>query len=276
MRNFLRSIMGIAGFFFILAAQTSFAAEALPKELDCLIEPNSLVSLTFPLSGLVSEVKVDRGDFVKRGQILARLESRVERSNVAIARARLRSTASIELPKARLALGTRRLDMNRKLYKSKIISSREMDDFKATKKIAALELREALESKVIAKFQLDREMAALSLRAIRSPFDGVIVERLVSPGEFANQSPILKVAQIDPLRVEVFVPISMFNKIRVGMVGVVSPEGPFKAHYRARVTVVDTVVDASSGTFGVRLSLPNAGFQLPAGVKCKVRFPDTP
>lgn len=43
--------------------------------------------------------------------------------------------------------------------------------------------------------------------------------------------------------------------------------------HRARVTVVDRVVDAASGTFGVRLALPNPGHRIPAGLKCKVRLP---
>jgi multidrug efflux pump subunit AcrA (membrane-fusion protein) len=39
------------------------------------------------------------------------------------------------------------------------------------------------------------------------------------------------------------------------------------------VTVVDPVVDAASGTIGIRLELPNPGHRLPAGTKCEVRFP---
>jgi multidrug efflux pump subunit AcrA (membrane-fusion protein) len=38
------------------------------------------------------------------------------------------------------------------------------------------------------------------------------------------------------------------------------------------VTVVDRVVDAASGTFGVRLEVPNPNYRLPAGLKCKARF----
>jgi multidrug efflux pump subunit AcrA (membrane-fusion protein) len=54
----------------------------------------------------------------------------------------------------------------------------------------------------------------------------------------------------------------------------VRPEVPVGGTYPARVTVVDRVVDAASGTFGVRLQLPNPGYRLPAGLKCKTRFPD--
>ena len=48
--------------------------------------------------------------------------------------------------------------------------------------------------------------------------------------------------------------------------------GSFRIGAPARVTVVDRVVDAASGTFGVRLELPNPDYRLPAGLKCKVRF----
>lgn len=53
----------------------------------------------------------------------------------------------------------------------------------------------------------------------------------------------------------------------------IMPEAPVNGAYEARVTVVDRVVDAASGTFGVRLELPNPGYKLPAVLKCKARFP---
>ena len=52
----------------------------------------------------------------------------------------------------------------------------------------------------------------------------------------------------------------------------VSPEDPIGGKYAAVVTVVDQVFDAASGTIGIRLDLPNPGYALPAGLKCKVRF----
>ena len=111
------------------------------------------------------------------------------------------------------------------------------------------------------------------MRRLRSPVRGVVVERILSPGDLAGREPVLKIAQIDPLRVEVFAPISLLGKIRVGRKAQVRPEAPVGKVHSARVTVVDRVVDAASGTFGVRLELPNPRYRLPAGLKCKVRFP---
>jgi hypothetical protein len=53
----------------------------------------------------------------------------------------------------------------------------------------------------------------------------------------------------------------------------VRPEAPIGGSHQAKVAVVDRVLDASSGTFGVRLELPNADRALPAGARCRVDFP---
>jgi multidrug efflux pump subunit AcrA (membrane-fusion protein) len=92
------------------------------------------------------------------------------------------------------------------------------------------------------------------------------------PGEFPKQERILKLAQIDPLRVEAYAPVSLLGKVTVGMQAQIKPEDPVSGTYTAKVTVVDRVVDAASGTFGVRLELPNPDFRLSAGLKCTVRF----
>ena len=109
-------------------------------------------------------------------------------------------------------------------------------------------------------------------RIIRSPVSGVVVERLMSPGERVEEETILKIAQIDPLRVEVILPSSAFGRVKVGMRAAVVPEFPSDTVHVAPVTIVDRVVDAASGTFGVRLELPNPDHEIPVGLHCQVRF----
>ena len=62
------------------------------------------------------------------------------------------------------------------------------------------------------------------------------------------------------------------GQIRVGMSAQIVPEPPLKGTFLGIVTVVDRIADAANGTFGVRVSLPNPDYRLPAGLKCKVRF----
>jgi multidrug efflux pump subunit AcrA (membrane-fusion protein) len=116
----------------------------------------------------------------------------------------------------------------------------------------------------------------LNLHRIHSPLTGVVVERLLNPGELARQTPLLKLAQVNPLRVEVFAPLSLLGKIKTGMKADVRSEGADQATYSAKVTVVNPVVDSASGTFGVRLEMPNPNNTIPAGLACTVVFRAAP
>ena len=129
-----------------------------------------------------------------------------------------------------------------------------------------------LTNRHLADLELQRTAAEVSLRTIRSPINGVVVERFMSPGEFPKQEKILKLAQINPLRVEAYAPVSLLGKVSVGMEASVKMEDPVTGQHKAKVTVVDRVVDGASGTFGIRLELPNPDLKFPAGVKCTVRF----
>jgi RND family efflux transporter MFP subunit len=256
-----------------LAVGTVSRPPAEGAELDCLIVPYVIVSVAAPVDGLVERVEVDRGDLVKQDQVLAVLESSVQQATLAIAKARAEMDISIEAGKVRLEYSIRKVASNEKLLQEGGISEREVDEAKAQRDLNEIALLEARENKRLAELDMKRAEADLGIRTIRSPINGVVMERLLSAMEIMKQTPILKLAQLDPLHVEVFAPIALLKEIAVGMTAQVMPEAPVGGRYPARVTVVDRVVDAASGTFGVRLELPNPAHQLPAGLKCKVRFP---
>ena len=117
----------------------------------------------------------------------------------------------------------------------------------------------------------------MSLRSVKSPISGVVVQRYKSAGEFANEEPLLRIAELDPLRVEVIVPAQLHVSIENGMRAEVSLESPYQGIFPALVASVDRVVDAASGTFDVRLRLDNPDYRIPPGLRCEVVFvPDGP
>lgn len=230
------------------------------------------MAVAFPVEGLVETVTVDRGDLVKAGQVLATLESSVERASVLLAAARAQVESAQKSSQVRLDFGVRRFVRTEEMYKKDLVPLKELDEAETAKVLAEVGVFEARENQKIAELDLERAKTALELRTLRSPVTGVVVERAVHPGEHTKQTPVLKLAQIDPLRVEVIVPVAQLGRVAVGMHAEVTPEAPVNGVYQARVKVVDRVVDAASGTFGVRLELPNPDYRLPAGLKCKVRF----
>ena len=136
-------------------------------------------------------------------------------------------------------------------------------------------MRAARESRQLAELEVKRAEELLAQRSIYSPVTGVVVAVLLRPGELTSSNqkdPIVKVMEVDPLNVELVLPLSQFGKIKVGQRARVMPEQPVGGVYSAAVEVVDSTLDAASGTFGVRLKLPNPGGRIPAGVKCRARF----
>jgi RND family efflux transporter MFP subunit len=247
-------------------------ARAEGTELDCLIQPERTVLVSAPVEAIVTSVWVERGEIVEEDQIVAMLEASVEEAAVATARARAENTAAVQGAKARLEFEEKRLERSRELFRQGVISDTELDELESAEIIARADWLRSQEDKALAELQLRTAQASLKLRTVRSPLKGVVVDRILAPGEFADPPQLLELAQIDPLRVEVYAPVSLLGSIEVGMMGRVRPEEPVGGVYEAEVTVVDRVVDAASGTFGIRLALPNPDYALPAGLRCRVEF----
>jgi len=213
--------------------------------LEGLIEPSELVDFSSQVPGILETLNVERGDLVKKGQVLARLKSGPEE-------------ASVNLAQARLEFNKRKSLRNEELYKKQLISIHEKDEIETEIELAQLELAEAHER--------------LKLRTIYSTLNGVVVERKGASGEYVGEEPFLTVARIHPLNVEVVVPVTYLGLIKKGQFAQVKLEEPLGQSYKAKIVIVDRVVDAGSGTFGVRLELPNPKLTLPAGLKCQVFF----
>ncbi len=251
----------------ILLWTTCVSAETI--EYDGLIEPNIIVEIGAPTEGIVARVTVDRSSRIKKGQTLVELESSVEQVALEKARAMVKFDGEINLQKTQLAFAGRVHDRVKPLSG---ISTHDKDQAATDILLTRYRLKKARENHILAEFEVKKAQAVLARRFVQSPISGVVVERYVSPGEYVNTQPLLRVAQINPLRVEVIVPAEMFDRIHPGMTATIVPEITEYEERIATVSIVDKVIDAASNTFGVRLTLPNPQLKLPGGLKCRVRF----
>ena len=242
---------------------------------DCLTEPRQTVELRSPVEGLIAQVLTDRGAWVKRGQVLVVLDSQVEQATLAQARHRSQMAGRINQARNRVAYAQTKLARAEQLVRDNFLSAQARDEAATELKLAESDLQDALEGQQQAQLDMARTQQQIRQRTLTAPFDGYVVDRLLNPGDLAEagtgRKAILKLAQLDPLRVEVVLPQGAFGKVTVGGQATVRAEGG-AAPQQARVMVVDRVIDAASGTFGVRLELPNRSGKLPAGQRCKVEF----
>lgn len=250
-------------------------APAAAQEYDCMIEARQTVEIRSSVEAVIESVKVQRGGIVSKGQVLVTLESGPERAALALAEGRAQNQGDIKLSEARLDISSKKLKRAEELFKQSFISANARDEAQAEFRLASEELLRARENQRLAELEAIRAREILAMRTIRSPVNGVVVEVMRKPGEFGAISfkdPIMRLAEIDPLHVEAILPAGMYGKVRRGQRATVLPEAPIGGRYETTVAIVDPVIDAASGTLGVRLLLPNRKGAIPAGVRCRVQF----
>ncbi len=239
----------------------------------CILKPHVSVQLGSPVSGVLSATLVDRGDTVRQGQVVARIESSVEQATLALDRLRASNDSAINVERADHELMVREAQRKQFLVDQKVANLNSLDELQTKVREGELRVQQAEMDQRLAALTAERSERALALKQIRSPVDGVVIERKLSAGEYIfEQTSIMTIAQIDPLNVELVVPLDQFGAIRIGAVATVHPAAPVGGAYPARVEVVDPVIDAASNTFGVRLILANPDHAIPAGIRCTVQW----
>lgn len=250
------------------------ASRTVVSDMDCVVEPSLVVDLGSAAPGLIAKTMFDRSDFVSKGTVMAQLESGVEEATLAIAAEKATHVTGIDLRKKTAEFGDRNHSRNIKLANTKLISSQELDQVSTEAVVAHLQVRQEEESHQLAQLELRQAEALLARRSIVSPIEGTVVERFKTSGEYIDNDPVYRIAQLNPLHVEVIVPIDLLGSIETGMTGgvMVNAPGFENETLDAVVRRIDAVGDAASGTYGVRLELDNPDLVIPSGVRCQVSF----
>ena len=250
----------------------SLAIAADEPAVDCVITPYLTVDVSSATPGVIDKVYLERGDNVEQNQIVAVLDSDVEKAAVDIAEARSTMESEVMLGKVNMDYDKRKKERLSSLHGQNAISTQDKDEAERNAKAAKLKLQHARDLHRLRQLELRKAEEELRQRNVRSPIEGVVVQRFKYSAEYVEDQPIMRIAQLDPLHIEAIVPMEMFGKIQKGMSADVFPEIVSDEARPATVTVVDKMGDAASGTFGVRLTMPNPGNALPAGIKCHAQF----
>ena len=258
----------------ILATSVLPPTKAWGETFDCLVEPKLVTQIGTPVQGVIDQLIVDRSDIVRRGEPIAKLHSDVELATYRQAKVRAETTAEVHARQADLSLAQTNMDRVSNLHGQEMVPDQQLDEAQAQLDVAKAALEQANENTKLLKHELRRSKELLAQRTIRSPVDGVVVQHQAFPGEFVYENPIMTIAQLDPLRIEVVLPARLFGQFKPGDFATVTPEIASLGPIQAEVEVVDRLLDTRSGTFGVRLKLPNPDMNIPGGQKCRLEFDD--
>jgi RND family efflux transporter MFP subunit len=273
----MRAILPLAlSMALLVSLQASGRAESLAeltRGASCLIGPNHSYKLAMATPGALALVAVERSDKVKKGDLIAQLESGVEQSQVEAARTRAATDVLIRFKKAVAETAAAKAERLKGLRAAAIANQQSLDDAEGAANAAKAELEQAQLDKTLAGFDLKRLEATLERRILRAPADGVITAVDLHAGEYADPAtPIATLTEIDPLKVDVYLPARAYPLVAVGARARITPREPSSDPRTAEVTTRDPQIDASSGLFLVQLRLRNPDGAIPAGVRCDVEF----
>src|SRR5579863_1176863 len=223
------------------------------------------------MMGYVREVKVQAGDRVREGQMLATLDTRdldVGSRRAEAAREEVRSgvpeaDSAVAVAKANLDLAQVTFGRMRDLFQKTSISNQEFDEASAKLKAAqaAYEMAQARRLQLNSKLaQVDQEVRATevtrSYADVLAPFAGVVVSESVDPGILALPGvPLFTIEREGAYRLEASVEESRLTAIRIEQPVSVTLDGVDHA-LDARVSEIVPAVDAASRAYIVKIDLP--------------------
>jgi membrane fusion protein (multidrug efflux system) len=198
------------------------------------------VTVSADLPGTVARVAFESGRAVRKGDILAELDTRQERAQL----------AAVEAQRELARLNYNRL---KGLLADRVISQAEFDRAAADQKETDARLGEI--------------HATIERKTIRAPFDGALGIRLVNLGQYlAAGDAVVPLQSLHPIYVNFGVPQQDVGQIRVGHRVRISARDVAGVEYTGRVTALDSIVDQATRNVQVQATLPNTNRQLRPGM----------
>lgn len=218
------------------------------------LNPFRIAEVRAQVPGLVSSIRVDRGDAVSQGQVMAVLDAQGIRSTAAGAR------AQVAAAEANLALAQQRYESSRMLYEAGAISRIDFQTAEAGLEAARGQLAAA---------QAQAAGASESARqaTITAPFAGEVSARMVNVGEAVNPGQALfTVVNSNALELAGQIPVQQAARVRPGQRVEFSLDAYPGQVFAGVVERIEPVADPTTRRVGVYLRLANPGRELVGGL----------
>jgi membrane fusion protein (multidrug efflux system) len=242
------------------------------------LKANQQATLHAKVGGYLKSIKVDKGDTVKAGDLLAVIDvPELEAERIRYQAEGLRAKASAGQYAAEekaAAIELKRLTEAQKKSPD-LVTAQAVDDARAAGDIAKARQGTARAEQDVAAAQLKRVETQLAFAKITAPFSGVVTARFVDEGAFipaatggsaAGTTAILTLADFNTVRAQVPVPSVEAARVQAGQPVRVTIEGVAGKTFDAQVSRHSFAVDEATQTLLVEADLPNADRQLRPGM----------
>ncbi len=231
------------------------------------------------VNGYVTKWLVDIGDHVKKGQVLATIETPELDAELNAARAQLKaSEAQVTVRQAEAEFSRTTNERWRDSPKG-VVSEQERESKKADYQSAEARLYSANAQVALDKAKVDQYSALAQFKQVTAPFEGTITERkidignLVTAGSTSATTPLYRMAQTDPLRVFVDVPQNSAGELmKAGVPAEIRSTGSTGGVFEGKITRSAEAINAQARTMRVEVDIPNADHALLPGAYVNVAF----
>ena len=230
------------------------------------------VEVTPKVGGRLVEIRVDRGDRVRVGQIVARLEDDELRQQVRRAEA-AQQVAHASLAQRQAELSNRKMELERyrNLSADGVVSSQQLETASTNVEVTQAQMNLAQAQIAQADAELEELRIRLGQTEVASPLTGIVATRFVDAGALLSSStPILLILDLSTMLTVVNVPERDVTKIRVGTTAKVTVDALAGTEFLGRVVRISPILDPQTRTAPVEIELENAGEQLKAEMFSRV------
>ena len=223
--------------------------------IKAVTRPSKDVTLSFVQSGQIAKVYVKQGDMVKSGQLLVKLDDSVEQAQLAQLKVQSEDTTRIEASKA--SLDQKKVDLGKYQWAAErgSVTKLGLEHRKLDVKIAELSLKIVnLEHEQDKRKYAEGKMRVDKMQ-LKSPIDGREEELNIEEGESVESlSNVVRIVEINPLWIDVSVPLAHAKNLRNGQsVKVILPY-PEQKFMEGNIIFIGTV--ANVGTLKTRVEVP--------------------
>lgn len=245
-------------------------------EIEAVTKPSADIELSFVRPGKIGEVLVKEGEAVKAGQLLARLDDKVEQIQLLQLMAKAANRTKIEAAEAELLQKKEDLKKLEEARKKGAATDWEVEH-------ARLNVEIGLHSVKFAKFEHEQDRlkyeenkAEVERMRLVSPINGLVEDVTIEVGQSAQPlKTVIRVVDVDPLRVDVLAPTALAEGLKPNQTAYISfpraSEQTGRQQGQGRITFVSAFSRAGSDTLRVRLEIPNQALR-PAGERVGVGF----
>lgn len=264
-------------------AQSLATVKVLSKPVDRIVAltaeilPYQSTAVVARVAGYIENIAVDVGSVVRKGQLIARLSAPELSARIAEAQARALSiTAQAAEVQARIAAAQSTASRLKTASQTPgAISANEIVQAEESVRASQASLNSIQLSRSAADAQVKALKDLESYLTVAAPFDGVVTERILHPGGLAGPEagPIVRVDQLNRLRVVVAVPETNIGSVKAGQRVAFSVSGYPGETFAGAVGRISRVMDPKTRTMPVELDVMNPTAKLAPGMYTEVKWP---